>query len=367
MPTKTSSRDLPAQVARSVLRQNIQLKPGENVLVEGWTHTLPWAVAFAREARRMGAFPLLHYEDENSFWNSVEDGEDKILGAAPTHEWAAIGKTDVYLHMWGPGDRVRMQTLPEARQDRVLGFNGAWYRAAAKAGLRGARMELGRPFPTLAKAYKVDEYRWRRDVVAGMMVAPEKLRQSAAPLARALKRGTTLRIQDDRGTDLVLGLAGREPRINWGRLGPRKTYGQFGMLLNLPAGAVRVALDEKVAQGTLVANRTCYYEDGMAKGACFHFEKGKLTSADFDSGRERFDKPFRKAGKGKDQPGFLSIGLNPELKDTPQVEDIEQGAVMVSVGGNQGFGGNNAAQFFGWAITAGAQVTVDGRSLPIPG
>jgi len=367
MSSNGPARDLPSKFARFVLTQNVQVKPGDNVVVEGWTHTLPWAVALAREARRMGAYPIVHYEDESAFWDAVDHKEDKVVGAAPSHEWAAIGKTDVYVHMWGPGDRVRLNSLPNARQDRVLGFNNAWYRAAAKAGLRGARLEIGRPFPSLAKAYRVDEEAWRRQIAAATMVPPEELRRAAAPIARALQRGKSLHIEDDHGSDLTLGLLGRKPRVNWGRLGPKKSYGQFGMLLNLPAGAVRVALDERVAEGTLVANRTCYYDDGIATGAQFHFAGGKLTSAEFASGQERFDKPFKAAGKGRDQPGFLAIGLNPKLHDTPQVEDLERGAVMVSVGGNKGFGGTNGAQFFGWAITAGARLTVDGRPLAIGG
>jgi len=139
----------------------------------------------------------------------------------------------------------------------------------------------------------------------------------------------------------------------------------YNMLLNLPSGLVRVALDEKVADGTLVSNRTSYYDDGKATGARFEFREGRLVDASFESGGERFDGPFKKAGKGRDQPGLFSLGLNPELHDTPQVEDIERGAALVSVGGNRQLGGRNSAQFFGWAITAGATVEVDGRPLTV--
>ncbi|MCI4370108.1 MAG: hypothetical protein L3J81_02115, partial [Thermoplasmata archaeon] len=96
-------------MARSVLQKNLQVRPGERVIIEAWTHTLPWAVSFAREARRLGASPLVPYEDEASYWDSVDAKEDKVLGRAAAHEWAALGKTDVYLHMWGPGDRVRLR------------------------------------------------------------------------------------------------------------------------------------------------------------------------------------------------------------------------------------------------------------------
>jgi len=366
MDSSPPSAAVTAKVAKSILRKNLQVKAGERVTIEAWPHTLPWAVALAREARRLKALPFILYEDEDTYWDSVEAGEAKVLGTPAAHEWAALSKTNVYIHMWGPGDRVRLNSLPPKQAEALFGFNDGWYDTARKAGLRGARLELGRPYPTLAKAYDVDLETWTDQLAAATMVDPATLARSAAPIARALRTGKELRIRHSNGTDLTLGLAKRPVRIYDGRPHPEDPKRPFDMLTSLPSGAIRVALDESVAEGTIVGNRTCYFEDGVATEPTFEFSHGKLTSAQFASGEERFEGPFAKAGKGRDQPGFLAIGLNPGLHNTPQVEDIEAGAVMVSVGGNRQLGGKNAAQFFGWAITAGADVQVDGKSLPLP-
>ena len=182
---------------------------------------------------------------------------------------------------------------------------------------------------------------------------------------KALQSGRRLRISHSNGTDLTLGLAKRPARSYVGRPVVGDSKRRFDMLANLPSGAIRVALDESVAEGTIVGNRTCYYDDGKATGPTFHFSGGRLVEHEFDGGSERFEGPYRKGGQGRDRPGFFSIGLNPELHDTPQLEDIEMGAIMVSVGGNRNLGGKNKSPFFGWAITAGATVEVDGRTLPI--
>ena len=355
------------ELARSVLKNNLKLRAGERVIIEAWPHTLPWAVALAREARRMGAFPLVPYEDEAAYWESVDAKEFKVLGAAATHEWAALAKANVYIHLWGPGDRVRLNALPEGTVDRLFAFNENWYEVARKAGLRGARLELGRPYPTLVRAYEVDEATWVNQLVRGTMVPPTELSRAGTPIARALERGRSLRIHDDNGTDLTLGLARRRAFLDDGRPLVKDPVRRFAMLTSLPSGAVRVALDETVAEGTLVANRKCYYEDGFASGAVLHFRGGKLTETEFARGAERFEQGFRSAGKGRDQPGYLAIGLNSGLRDTPQLEDLERGAVMVSVGGNRQFGGKNTARFFGWAINAGATVEVDGKPLSLSG
>lgn len=354
-----------AKLARSVLTNNLHVKPGEKVIVEAWTHTLPWAVAISRQARKMGAQVLMPYEDEDAFWDVVQAGQERVLGQPAAHEWAALAHTNVYIHMWGPGDRVRLNALPTAQLNRLFEFNPKWYATALKREVRGARLEIGRPYPALAKVYKVDEKQWMDDLVKGTLVRPATMARTAAPLVRALRRGKHLRIHDDRGTDLTLGLAGRAPTVDSGQLTAAGRKRPFGQLVTLPSGAVNVALDERVADGTIVANRTCYYDDAIATGGRLVFRHGKLANAKFATGGDRFDREYKKGGKGRDRPGQLRIGLNPALHNTPQLEDRELGAVMVSLGNNQFYGGQNKSPFFGFVINAGAHVEVDGTRLPI--
>jgi leucyl aminopeptidase (aminopeptidase T) len=363
MPGESVSEETRQKVARSILTKNLKVRKGERVIVEGWNHTLPWAVALSREARRLGAQPIIVYEDEPSYWDSIDDGEAKVVGAPAAHESAAWTKTDVYIHMWGPGDRVRLGQLPEATQDRLFAWNPGWYETARKAGTRGARLELGRPYPTMAKAYGVDEAEWTNQLVEASLVDPATMARSAAPIAKALQTGKRLRVRHSNGTDVTLGLAGRKPIIQNATVPPAGKRGQFGMLTTIPNGAVRVALDEKVADGTVVANRTSFYDNMGATGGTFHFADGRLTEATFDHGGERFDREFAKGGKGRDQPGWFGIGLNPKLNNTPPDEDLERGAVTISVGGNRGFGGKNTSPFFGWTVIAGATVEVDGKRI----
>ncbi len=359
--------DLPHRFARAILRRNLELKPGENLTVEAWSHTLPYATAIVREARRLKAHPLLIYEDEPSYWDSVDHGEEKLLGAAPDHEWGALAKTDVYLHMWGPGDRVRLNALPPKKLGALFGWNEKWYQTAGKADLRGARLEIGRVYPELARAYGVDEESWQRQVLEGSMVDPAALARSAAPIVRALARGKRVHISHENGTDLTLALEGKRPAALLGRITPEdKKRNNFSRLMYLPAGSIRAPLSIDVAEGTIVGNRTCYYDDGVATFPHFQFANGRLVHSEFASGAERFDAPFKEATKGRDRPGFLVIGLNPKLHNTPQVEDVEAGCVLVSLGGSQQLGGRNKSNFFGWAITAGARLEIDGKAVPLP-
>ncbi|HXW67148.1 MAG TPA: aminopeptidase [Thermoplasmata archaeon] len=351
------------QAARSILTRNLKVRRGERVLVEGWTHSLPWSVALVREARRLGAQTLLVYEDEAEYWDGVEHGLVEVLGTVGSHEWAALSETDVYIHLWGPGDRQRFAELPQKTQDRLLSWNEPWYKAAHKAGVRGARLEFGRVYPSLARAYGADEATWMDQLIRGSVVDPTRLARMAAPLERALTRGKRLRIRHSNGTDLTLGLRHRPAVVNVGSV-PKKP-GPFGMLVTLPSGSVRVALDERVADGTVVSNRTNYYDAGIATGGVLRFRKGKLVDHSFETGAELFDAPYRTGGTGRDRPGMFGVGLNPGLHNTPQLEDVERGALLVSVGGNRFSGGQNRSPFFGFVIVADADVEVDGRPLRV--
>jgi leucyl aminopeptidase (aminopeptidase T) len=366
MPRSAADRRA-AEFAKSILTQNLHVKPGENVIIEGFSHSLPWAVALARETRRLKAFPLVLHEDEDAFWDSVDAREEAVLGAKPAHEWAALGKTDVYIHMWGAGDKVRFGKLPANRAEKIVGFNEAWYAAAHKAGLRGTRLEIGRPYPSVAAAYGVDEAAWRNQLIDASMVDPAGMLAAGKPIAKALEHGRRLRVFDDHGTDLTLGLAHRKSTVNVGMLTAADLKRPFGMLSTLPNGAVDVALDEGVADGTIVANRTCYYDNGKATGGSFEFRKGRLVEHHFETGSEFFDGPYAKGGRGRDQPGQFRIGLNPKLHDTPQLEDREAGAITVTVGGNRFTGGKNKSPFFGFVVNAGATVEIDGKRIPLPG
>lgn len=363
-PTSPPSRE--SRYARAVLTNNLRVKPGENVIIEGWSRMIPWATALARETRRLGAYPLVLYQDEDDYWDSVDAKEDDVLGASPSHEWAALDKTDVYVHMWNAGDRLRLDALGPKRGEKLFGWNPAWYKAASKAGLRGSRLDIGRPFPSLAKVYGIDQEAWMDQLIDATLVDPDEMFATAKPIVRALEKGKRVRISNDDGTDLTLGLAHRKGRVDAGRISEADKKIPFGMLSILPAGVVRVALDESIADGQIVANRPSYNDIGMSTGGVFEFKKGKLVRHHYDEGAAFFDKDYAKGGKGRDQPSYLGIGLNPKLRNTPQLEDRELGAITVAVGNNTFLGGKNKAKFGGIVVNAGARLEIDGTPIRIP-
>jgi hypothetical protein len=130
-------------------------------------------------------------------------------------------------------------------------------------------------------------------------------------------------------------------------------------MATIPGGVVGVAVDHTSAEGTVEGNRTSYYPWGPSDGLQWTFHDGHLTDHAYGMGKEAFEKAYAKAPKGKDRMSFLSIGLNPEISMSPQMEDQELGAVMLRIGGNSFVGGKNNCPFGVWAVIRGANVSID--------
>ena len=350
------------RMAHVVLRDTLRVRPGENVTIEAWSGSVPWARAFVAEARRLGALPMTLYEDEELFWDAASSGKLGSLGKVGDHEWAALGKTDAYVFFFGPSEWPRFENLPERVRSRVQAYNREWYRRARRAKLRGARMFVGRTSPQAADVFHVDLDRWRDELVRATLVPPATMHRVGKKIAQRLLRGRTVRISHPNGTDLTLQLKQYPVQLDDGlvdaddlRAGNNMTW--------MPSGVVGAAVDESFGEGRIVANRAVYLSPGPAEGGEWTLRDGRLRSFSYGRGAEHFEKPYGEAPKGRDQPGFLSIGLNPEISMSPQMEDQELGALTFRIGGNKFSGGRNPCEFFSWLVVRGADVSVDGRPL----
>lgn len=361
MPSATSA-PLESRVAHQVLSRSLGVRSGQSVVIESWTHTLPWAAAFVTEARKLGAHPIVLYEDEEAYWNSVGAADPKVVGTMGASEQAAVKEADAYVFFWGPADRARLQSLPDKTRSALLAFNPKWYTLASKAGLRGCRMELGRATPAAAKRFGVDLATWQSQLVQGTLTDLTALQRRGRKLTARLAKGRDVVITHPNGTRLSLKLRGRDP-INDDAVVDAADVRAHHAMTPIPGGVVTVAIDERAAEGTFLANRTSYLMSGPATEGKWTFEGGRLTALDYETGGLPVKAALEKAAKGADRPAFLSIGLNPELRNTPNLEDQEAGVVCVAVGGNDFYGGATSNPFMTWIALAGATVTVDGHPL----
>ena len=350
-------------LAHRVLAENLKVRKGESVLIESWTHVLPYAQAFVREARRLGARPTVQYEDDAAWWDAVNHRRLSGFASLSPTEKGALAASDVYIYFWGPEDRPKIQTLPDPVQEKVVGFNEEWYRVAHKSGVRGVRMTVGQATDPAAKVVGRSGPSWRDQMVRAGSVDAERMLKKGRRIAKALETGRELRVRHPDGTDVRLRLTKVHARTDSGLLDKAALRRRYGMLANNPSGQVLAAIDGAHAEGTVVSNRPVFLGYDRFDGVRWTFSDGKLTAHSIGAGREIFERQYKAAPRRKDELGLVSIGLNPEAKGLMPLEDTEEGAVLFGIGNNGFVGGRIRIPFQGYALVGGSTVEVDGTPI----
>jgi leucyl aminopeptidase (aminopeptidase T) len=356
--------ELQRDAARNIVTRYLKVRAGENAIIESWDHTMPMASAVVDEVRRIGGHVLLLRNDEDAWWRAVDRHQTRLLGRASTAEWAALKDADVYFNFWGPGDTDRIEKLPDKPGNEAFAWNWPWYEVARKAGLRGLRMTQGFVTETRARKWGLNRGRWEERMLRASLVHPEELAKSGTRLSKALSGGRKVRITHSNGTDLEVALAGSASRLSDGRPHPyRKGDSPSGMLQQFPAGTLDVALDSQTAEGSFRANRRTNIWWNVHAGGTLEFSAGKLRSYSFAEGGEEFVRQYRTGTAGKDRTSLLKFGLNPAVRDVPNLETVEGGSVSLQLGSNRFLNGSNRSSFFSWFTLAGAEITVDGTPV----
>jgi len=359
-----SPSKLQRDAARNIVTKNLRVRAGENVIVESWGHTLSLASAVFDEARRVGAKVLFVYSDEDSWWRAIDRKQSKLLGASSAPEWAALAAADVYVNFWGPGDTDRIEKLPDEPGNEAFAWNGPWYEVARKVGLRGARMTTAFVTDGRAKQWGLNRARWEEQMLRASLTDPAELAKAGTRLAKRLSRGKRVRITHSNGTDVEVALAGVAPRLADGRPHAyRKGEAPSGMLQQIPAGTLDVALDSLTAEGKFTANRRTNIWWNWHVGGSVEFAHGKLSSYSFEQGEREFVRQYKDGTAGKDRTSILKFGLNPAVHDVPNLETVEAGSVSLQIGANRYLNGSNRSNFFTWFSLAGAEISVDGTPV----
>ncbi|MCI4326860.1 MAG: helix-turn-helix domain-containing protein [Thermoplasmata archaeon] len=352
--------------ARRILREYLRVRAGERVTIEAWTESLDYGNAFVLESLRLGARPLLLYQDEPTYWAATTEVPAKALAAMGDHRKAALERTDAFVTFFGPSDRERFHSLPRATRFRLGEYEDTLYQTAAKAGARSVQMAIGRVSEASARMYSVDLEGWRHELLDATLVDPKELRDRGRRVARRLSKGHELRIVHANGTDLRLRLRGARPVVSDGTVGRPTAAGNWS-LVTLPAGVATVAVDETFAEGTFRANvrSSGGLSDSVGdfSGGRWTFAGGRLTSFRYDAGQDLFAQSYGRAREGRDRPAYVSIGLNERIANAPLLEDQGLGTISMHLGRNEPVGGRTRSDWWAWLFLRGGDLLVDGSPV----
>jgi len=347
-------------LAKNIIRKSLRIQPKENVIVECWSHGLDPAREIVYQLRAVGARPMFLFEDETTYWQSVETLPAAKLGHVSKPEWSALEDADAYIFFPGPADITRYRKNM-AKMGAATRYNSDWYRRGRKSGLRGARVLLGYVSPERAQAYGFDYDPWHAMVVGAGSVDFAAVSRRGQRLAKLLSADADVEVRHPNGTHLTFRLKGRPARCDDGIVdGADLKAGEF--MTGVPPGSSYVAPGEGSAEGTVVADLPTPYLGTMSRGVRFDFAGGK-ASWDATSGAEAIRASWEKATGARDRLGAISIGINPAAKYGFLQDDLVAGAVEISIGDNTEWGGKNQSSFSFAARLSQATVRIGKKTV----
>lgn len=348
MPTN-SLEPLYEKVAKKVLKETLKVRRGESVTVESWDDGLPFARRVVAEARAMGCTAVTIYEDERAYVEGVRRAPADSVGTMGKNEYGLLSGTDAYVFIPGQAIGANSRTLKREERERSIRYNSSWYDAAAKAGLRGARLSYGYVGRDLARALGKSV----REVVSA------QLRASLADygqISYSAKKVSAL-LSDDCGelatgsSVLTFSLRG-EIEVEDGVVDEHDLKTGSNMAY-VPPGFVAKEVDPESANGS-VALTDSLTEYGVIRRARLEFKGGLVVGWEStDDGKLK--RLIEAIPPGRRRLGLLMIGLNPKMAYGLGQDRCVEGAVTL---GGFGFRGQVKLGTLG---VAGQKVVAGGR------
>ena len=349
-------------LAKNVIRRTLHIQPKENVIVETWNHGLPIATEIVYQVRAAGARPMLLFEDEDTYWRSVNSLPESKLGQVGSHEWKAMSEADAYVFIPGPSDITKIREAGK-KYSAATGYNDEWYRRAKRNRLRGARLGLGYVTEPRAKSYGFDLEQWRAMVLDASSVDGQQIVRVGRKVTRALAKKGRLEITHPNGTRFSCDLVGKPAGIEDGII-TKEDLDAGENMANIPAGEAFVVPDEKSGDGTIVFDRPIAWLGRWIRDVRIAFDGGRLTKFSASENEDLIRSEWEEAKGPKDLLGYLDIGLNPKARSGFLQDAIVAGSLYVAVGSNDEVpGGRNKTDFYLGASLTGATVTIDGRPV----
>jgi leucyl aminopeptidase (aminopeptidase T) len=344
LPEESSLDVAQKAVAKKVLNETVRLKPGETVTIETWTSGLPFAEEVALQAKMMGGLPLVTCEGESSYVKGVRGSPKEALGKMGRHEYSLLAGSDAYVFIPGPPISGYFPQITRQEYIDSTSYNGSWYDAAKKSGLRGARVTAWYVGNDLARLLgkKRDAVVLHQLKAAG--VDFRGIRDLARRVAGIMKDGAEVSLASG-GGELTLRLKG-ELEIQDGITDETDMAAGENMSY-VPPGYVLKEVDQASVDGTLRISPSVT-RFGLVEGEV-RYRRGEFVGWSLKAGA-RTKRELEEVLPPKARvPATVIVGVNPKMKFGFGQDRFPSGAITVGVGVA--------------GVVRGGSLTVDGRAV----
>ncbi|WP_246986430.1 aminopeptidase [Halorientalis marina] len=287
----------------------------------------------------------------------VTDDKRKAIGEA-LYEVAAERTDDALLMQYPPGDQhgeepPQQVAAAMGAHDVVLAPTTkslSHTKARSEANAAGARVAT---LPGITEAV----------FVTGLDANYSDIKKHCKRIHSAVSGAEHVRVQTDRGTDIVFRPGDREWRQDTG------IVHEAGEMSNLPAG--EVFLSPETADGTFVVDGTMMPHGLLDDGQTLDFEveDGQVVEIGDDAVREEIEAAAESVGDAAYNLAELGIGTNVGVTDlvgSVLLDEKAAGTVHIAIGDDHAIGGDVEAPIHLDGVLRDPTVYVEGEELDLP-
>jgi aminopeptidase len=351
-------------VAHALVTRNAPIQEDELVLITGSPRDLELLENLSVQVRALGAHPLIILQTERMLRRGWDDVPERFDTQRDEWGWRLAEVVDWHIALDTEAAPDLLAHVPAermaARMQANAGLETAW------SGRGVGLVEVGNNlYPTRFRAerFGLSQAELSRLFWEGITADPAGIRTAAEAVRQALSGAETLHITHPNGTDLSVGVQGREIRITDGTV-PETAEARIAEGGNawLPAGEVFLSVVPGSAVGRVVVDRFPLRGEEIL-GLDLQFENGLLTDFGATSGLEAFREFYESAPAGKERLTVFDIGVNPGITNQRILTWSVSGMVTVFLG-NDGWAGGDVDVPFGAPFhLPGATVRAGDRTI----
>jgi aminopeptidase len=344
-----------AEYARLIVERSLGVQPGWQVLIRSTPLARPLLRELVRLIARRGAYPLLRI-GPSSLWPGhpewAAEAPDELVGELSELDRHAVEQMDARVTVEAPANAREGSELAPAKQTLLRKAAQPFFRRS----LANEIPWVGCQFPCAALAQEAgmstagfEEFLYAA-VLRDWDAEAERMRR----LAERFSAASTLRVVAP-GTDLTVGLDGREAHVDDGKL-------------NLPGGEFFFCPVEDTAEGEIAFSEFPAERDGtLVEGIRLVFRDGVVVEASARRGEDALFEGLD-TDEGSRRLGEVGLGCNEgitrHLRNTLFDEKMA-GTVHLALGAGYVFAGGTNVSALHWDIVKdlrhGGRLELDGE------
>lgn len=356
------------QLADKLVNTVLQVKPNQVVVINADPSNMNLVESLVTSLRKIGAFGIVDMGTNRMATLYFQQVPSRFDSQPPKDQLALASVADAIVNIQFPSDPSAVKGVPVARLNATFAAFAPFNDYVLKKSIPTIAVGNGlMPSGVTANYFGVSESQLSTLFWSGLNADYAAIHRDGSALFNSATHARSVRIKSSNGTDVTFRAVPATGLINDGVVSSAdRQKGGIAVQKQLPAGDVYLIPQAGTANGTLVFG-TVNFNGVDVNGMTFVFKNGKVSSMHATSGSEEVAKFYATGGSGRDELGWVDIGVNRSMT-VPAGRwgpgpSMASGYISAGIGGNVVNGGTNRSVFGFASNVPNGTVTIDTKTV----